>query len=79
MKNEKNYGRLDFDEKTSQLTKKEVLFDDSKASTKDLSSNMLKSAFGSSFNTMFDESISDFPNTKPGDYHEFTGVMPTPF
>ena len=75
MKNEKNYGRLDFDEKTSQLEKKEVLFDDSK----DLSTNMLKSAFGSSFNPLFDEGITDFPNTKPGDYHEFTGVMPTLF
>ena len=78
-KNEKSYGRLDFDEKTCQLEKKEVLFDDSKASTKDLSASMLKSAFGSRFDTMFDENITDFPSTNPGDCHQFTGVMPSPF
>lgn len=79
MKNEKNYGRLDFDEKSSKLEKKEVLFDDSKTSKGDLSTNMLKSAFGQNFDTMFEENITDFPNPKPGDFHEFTGVMPTPF
>ena len=62
MKNEKNYGRLDFDEKTSQLEKKEVLFDDSRVPNPDLSQNglasmMLKSAFGPQFNPMFEEAI----------------------
>ena len=61
-KNEKNYGRLDFDEKTSQFIKTEVLYDDYIITKPDhsetgLSSLMLKSAFGPQFNPMFEEAI----------------------
>ena len=86
------HGSLDFLE--GELYKVEIFFDDTAkdvinkkteavAATKkmDLSEKMLKSAFGQNFDTMKDEAISDYPNSnsKPGDFHYLSGVMPTPF
>lgn len=82
------HGSLDFLE--GELYRVEIFFDDTKdvvnkktetLATKkmDLSEKMLKSAFGQNFDTMKDEAISDYPNpnSRPCDFHELTGVMPT--
>lgn len=82
------HGSLDFLE--GELYRVEIFFDGTKdavnkktetLATKkmDLSEKMLKSAFGQNFDTMKDEAISDYPNpnSRPCDFHELTGVMPT--
>ena len=85
------HGSLDFLE--GELYRVEIFFDDTAkdvvnkkiktvATEKmDLSEKMLKSAFGQNFDTMKDEAISDYPNpnSRPCDFHELSGVMPTPF
>ncbi len=84
------HGSLDFLD--GELYRVEIFFDDTKGvvnkktetlATKkmDLSEKMLKSAFGQNFDTMKDEAISDYPNpnSRPCDFHELTGIMPTPF
>lgn len=83
MKKKNFSGILEYDEKTGELTHVEVFFNDYKKNEeteikadldpKTLSSSMLKSAFGPSFDPMEGEALSDFPN------YDMTGIMPSPF